>query len=284
MKLTNKIPMLVSVPLVICFIFLGVMNYNSSKFDAIEYSNNGKQKTLEATMLYIDAYFAGKMNFTTKFAQAIEEIDIDANEDMILRRINLLYSASGLNALYFAKVKDGKTFYKADVKTPANIIDGFDARGRGWFKEALNAKEVGLSDDIYFDDRLKTVVATIYAPVKKDGKIIGVVGGDLTLKPLKDNILKLKYSATNAIFAFDKHNQFTIHSNPDYELKKNPVIETIKEELNKAKDKNGFKTIQYTFENHDKNAICVVYDKLGWVICSTNENKDFDENLGDLLK
>ncbi|MBT0883577.1 cache domain-containing protein, partial [Campylobacter sp. 2018MI13] len=283
MKLTNKIPLLVSIPLVICFILLGLLNYNSSKNDAVNYSNLGKQKTLEATMLYVDSYFSGKMNFLTKFAKAIEEVNIDTDEDMILRRLNLLYSPSGLNALYFAKVKDGKTFYKGNEEA-AHIIKDFDARERNWFKEALVDKVVNLSDDIYYDDRLKTVIATIYAPVMQNGKIIGVIGGDLTLKPLKDSVLKLKYSATNAIFAFDTHNQFTLHINPKYELKQNPVIDTIKQELSKAQDYNGFKTIEYNFENHDKNAVCTTYDKLNWTICSTNENKDFDENLNNLLK
>lgn len=51
MKLTNKIPLLVAIPLILCFIVLGLVNYQESKEDAFNSSNASKKHTLDATML-----------------------------------------------------------------------------------------------------------------------------------------------------------------------------------------------------------------------------------------
>lgn len=105
MKLTNKIPLLVSIPLIICFIVLGMANYSSSKDDAIDYSTEGKKHTLDATMIYVDAFFAGKLNFVDKFSKALSRQNIEYDDEIILSNIDHFYAASGLKALFYVDSK-----------------------------------------------------------------------------------------------------------------------------------------------------------------------------------
>ncbi|MBT0881212.1 MULTISPECIES: Cache 3/Cache 2 fusion domain-containing protein, partial [unclassified Campylobacter] len=289
MKLTNKIPLLISVPLVICFIVLGITNYENSKEDAIGYSGIGKKHTLEATMLYADTFFVDRTNFINSFSKTLGKADLYKEEELIKQQIKNVFLTSGFNALYYSRNDNGMAYYiSQDNDGEVVILPDEGDRAKQWYKEAVEKGQAIIADEVYYDNKIKSVVATISAPIIKDGKLLGVLGGDLSLKNMRNNILSIKYSPTNAVFAYDKLLRFTIHQNEALELKPHDVLKEIDAKFknamsNIADDKNKITQLEYVFNNATKLAVCKKYDKLNWTFCSTNEYSDYSKELNDII-
>ena len=60
--------------------------------------------------------------------------------------------------------------------------DGYDPRIRPWYKDALKNGS-GVTKP-YIDKATKQLTITIYSTVKKDNKIIGVIGADLFINTI----------------------------------------------------------------------------------------------------
>ena len=67
---------------------------------------------------------------------------------------------------------------RPDAKMP----DGYDPRQRPWYKQAVVADKTMLTPP--YMAAVGGLVVTIAMPVKKDGELLGVVGGDLSLETL----------------------------------------------------------------------------------------------------
>ena len=289
MKLTNKIPLLISVPLIICFIVLGITNYKNSKEDAIGYSGIGKKHTLEATMLYADTFFVDKTNFINSFSKTLSKTDLYKEEELIKQQIKNVFLTSGFNALYYSRNDNGMAYYiSQDNDGEIVILPDEGDRAKQWYKEAVEKGHAIIADEVYYDNKIKSVVATISAPIIKDGKLLGVLGGDLSIKDMRNNILSIKYSPTNAVFAYDKLLRFTIHQNEALELKPHDVLKEIDAKFkdtmsNASNNSNKITQLEYVFNNATKLAVCKKYDKLNWTFCSTNEYSDYTQELNDII-
>ncbi|MBZ8003149.1 methyl-accepting chemotaxis protein, partial [Campylobacter canadensis] len=286
MKLSTKIPILVAIPLIICFLVLGIVSFQSSKSDALFYTDKGKENGLDATMLYVDAFFSGKMNFIDKFAVILSE-NVDFNnknltDETVKNYLNNYLNVSGFSALFVGSANTGAFYYKSVGEEPY-IVPHQDARGRGWYKDALRENKTYLGGDVYNDERLHEKVVTISAPIVKDGKVVGVIGGDMAFKSLKDNILSLHFSDTNTIFAYNSDLKFVLHPNEKLELQAHDVLKTIDSELKKTEKDGKYQPIIYTFEGAEKTAVCTNFSKTNWKFCSTNLTSDLNATLNDIL-
>ncbi|TLS81417.1 methyl-accepting chemotaxis protein, partial [Photobacterium damselae subsp. damselae] len=66
----------------------------------------------------------------------------------------------------------------------------YDSRKRDWYKQALREGKGGVTAP-YVDFDTKKLVVSIFAPLVKDGKTIGVVGSDIFIDTIVDTILKV---------------------------------------------------------------------------------------------
>ncbi|MBZ7986314.1 hypothetical protein AVANS14531_08175, partial [Campylobacter sp. Cr9] len=277
MKLTNKIPALIAIPLVICFVILCFVNYSSSRNDSLAYTNKAKENGLNAAMLYVDSYFNTRMNFIDKLAPNLaNKISENNSDENIYDLLKSNLGISGFSALFIGLEENGK-FYYISLNDEPYIVKTQDARGRGWYKDAIREKKVYLGSEVYPDERLKEKVVTISAPITKNGKVIGVIGGDMAFKELKNNVLTLHFSDTNTIFAYNKNLEFVMHPNEELELKKDDVIRIID---GKLKDN---KSVVYSFKGDEKAAVCTDSKTIGWKFCSTNLTSDLNTTLNSLL-
>ncbi|MBZ7976471.1 cache domain-containing protein, partial [Campylobacter sp. RM12637] len=278
MKLTNKIPALIAIPLVVCFIILCLVNYSSSKTDSLSFTDKAKENGLNATMLYVDSYFNSRINFIEQFSPILaNSISEDNQDENIFKILKNYLGISNFSALFIGMADSGKFYYISSNNEPY-IVKDQDARSRGWYKDAISANRALLGKEVYPDERLKEKVMTISAPIIKNGKIIGVIGGDMAFKDLKNQILTLHFSKTNTIFAYDDKLEFVMHPNEEFELKQDDVIKMIENNL-----KDGI-SVRYTFKGDEKTAVCINSNTTGWKFCSTNLTSDIDDTLNSLLK
>ncbi|MBZ7987636.1 methyl-accepting chemotaxis protein, partial [Campylobacter canadensis] len=290
MKLKNKIPLLVGIPLILCFIVLGIVSYNTSKSNSLEDSNATQKVTLDTAMLYIDSFFKAKKEFIAEFASIMQKINLDS-DNAIISTLENTYGLSGFKSgLFYVRSSDGKVFYKENKNKTTSIITDTDFRKTSWYIDTLKQGVSNIGDDVWYDERSKTIVATISAPVKENGQIVGVVAGNVLLDEMKKNVLSVKTTPTSAIFAYDRRGLFVMHENPKMQLQKNDVIQIVDSQyqaLKKSGEKNNtgkIIPITYHFNNADKIAVCQHNEHLNWTICNTNEFKDFEEELNQILK
>nr|BFE92475.1 hypothetical protein GCM10020185_30110 [Pseudomonas brassicacearum subsp. brassicacearum] len=63
--------------------------------------------------------------------------------------------------------------------------DGYDPRQRPWYKQAVTADKTMLTPP--YLAAVGGLVVTVALPVKHNGELLGVVGGDLSLETLVKN-------------------------------------------------------------------------------------------------
>ena len=115
--------------------------------------------------------------------------------------------------LYFGTEADGK-FYQGNPD--ASIPAGYDPRARGWYQAAAAAGETIVTDP-YWDVLTNQMCGTIAAPVYVNGKLVGVIGIDMTLATVTDLTGSINYDDNVYGFLVDKSGNYIAHKNKEYE-------------------------------------------------------------------
>lgn len=145
---------------------------------------------------------------------------------------------------------------------PAEDVDpNYDPRTRDWYKDAIEKGEMIVSD-VYPDIVTKESCITISMPVKdKNGKILGVLGVDLTLNKLGEFTKKHKLGNTGYFYVVC-NGKIIVHPDSkklNMDLSKRPFV------IDAMAGKQGLTE----YVNSDGNNMAIYYSKMkstGWVI------------------
>ena len=111
----------------------------------------------------------------------------------------------------------------------------YDCRERDWYKEAIKKNGIIYSAP-YIDKKFNSMVITVAKPLKKDGKIIGVVGMDVVVDYLKDLVQKATPVKNSYGFLLDNNNDFIVHPNKEFQSKDEKVVNVAEIMNGKLKD------------------------------------------------
>ncbi|WP_432735406.1 methyl-accepting chemotaxis protein [Maridesulfovibrio sp. FT414] len=121
----------------------------------------------------------------------------------------------------YAGMEDGGFNMNPEDSMP----QGYDPRKRPWYKEALDAPEDTSVSKAYQSTTGKAV-SSIMSKIRKDGKIIGVVGIDINLSTLTDVVSEIKIGQTGYIMLMEGDGTILSDpAHPDYLFKKAGDIE-----------------------------------------------------------
>ncbi|SEH46513.1 methyl-accepting chemotaxis sensory transducer with Cache sensor [Rhizobium tibeticum] len=98
-----------------------------------------------------------------------------------------------------------------DLPLPAD----YDPRKRPWYQDAVKADAPVLTEP-YNDASSGDLIISAAIPVKRDGKLAGVVGSDFSLKTMVDMIKEIDLGGKGTAFLVNKSGQILIH--PDAKL------------------------------------------------------------------
>jgi len=135
--------------------------------------------------------------------------------------------AAGGFGLFFTAYADKRTVYFDNTQAP----QGYDPTVRPWYQLAAAAGGVVASKP-YMSVVDKSLVVTIAAPVIRDGKLLGVMGGNMGLDLISRQLLSVKQAGDG--FAMLLHKDGTILAYPQSAALLKP-IDSVIPELNPAR-------------------------------------------------
>lgn len=158
----------------VSFVILGFYNaYNnySSEYSLI------KQKELDLvndTSKSINNYLQSKIDIVNAIADEISALPLKVDNQEIIDKLRLGNKSGNFGGLYIG-IEENGNFLQFDGKFRVPEKDNYDSRARPWYKKAVEVNGAGVSEP-YVDFDTKKLVISISSPIKKDGKIVGVVG------------------------------------------------------------------------------------------------------------
>ncbi|POA20184.1 chemotaxis protein [Pseudomonas sp. FW300-N1A1] len=161
----------------------------------------------DVTASNIQTWLTGRILLVENLAQ---NIAIDAEDTQVAALLEQKALTSTFMASYLGDA-GGSFTIRPDVKMP----DGFDPRVRPWYKGAENSPMATLTEP-YVDAATGQTIISIATASKKAGKSVGVVGGDLSLQTLIDNLKALDFDGMGYAFLVSADGKILVH--PDKAL------------------------------------------------------------------
>ncbi|MGE3593083.1 MAG: methyl-accepting chemotaxis protein, partial [Arcobacter sp.] len=103
----------------------------------------------------------------------------------------------------------------------------YDSRKRPWYKKAVETNKAGISEP-YIDFSTKKLVISVSAPIKKDGKIIGVIGSDIALDTVVNTVLNINLNEEGFAYLTDFEGKTIIHKDEKELEKQNEIYAQVK--------------------------------------------------------
>jgi methyl-accepting chemotaxis protein len=222
----NKLLILTLVSISISFIILGFYNtYNnySSEYNLI------KQKELDLaqeTSKSINSYLQSKIDIVEAVANEISSLPLDVKNKEIIDKLRLGNLAGKFSGLYLGIGENGNFLqFDGSFRTPQT--HDYDSRKRPWYKKAVETNNSGISEP-YIDFSTKKLVISVSAPIKKDGKIIGVIGSDISLDTVINTVLNINLEEEGFAYLTDSLGKTIIHKDEKEFEKQSEIYQQVK--------------------------------------------------------
>ena len=154
----------------------------------------------------IQTWMGGRILLTENLAESIAIASDPAQVASLLEQKAL---GSTFMAVYFGDSQGDFT-----IRPNSKMPEGFDARTRPWYKDALNSSGASLTEP-YIDAVTGQMIISIGTAVKKAGQTLGVVGSDLTLKTIADSINTLDFDGMGFAFLVSADGKILVHPDKD---------------------------------------------------------------------
>ncbi|WP_279451506.1 methyl-accepting chemotaxis protein [Aeromonas dhakensis] len=194
--------------------------------------------------------------------------------------------ADPLNALQQAQVSGrfqltyfGESSGKMNDSDPSINRDGYDPRSRGWYQEAMGKGGMIVTKP-YLDVAYNIMVVTLAQPAQG-----GVVGGDLSIASLVEDVTKMKLPADG--FAIMMHKDGTVIAYKDEAKAMKPATEIDNDLTNalieQSKTSNSLVPAYFDGEGRDKLLWAVDIPDTDWELVLVLDKETLEAPLSSLL-
>ncbi|PIB59349.1 methyl-accepting chemotaxis protein [Pseudomonas sp. 2822-17] len=212
LRFSHKILLAASLIVIAAFALFTLYNDYLQRNAIRDDLNNYLHEMGDVTASNIQTWLTGRIALVENAAQ---NIAINPEPSTVASLLEQKSLTSSFMATYVGDSKGAFTI-RPDTKMP----DGFDPRVRPWYKGAQNSNGSTLTEP-YIDAATGQLIISIATPSAKGGQSIGVVGGDLSLQTLVDNIGALNFGGMGYAFLVSADGKVLVH--PD----KNLVMKTL---------------------------------------------------------
>ena len=212
LRFSHKILLAASLIVIAAFALFTLYNDYLQRNAIRDDLNNYLHEMGDVTASNIQTWLTGRIALVENAAQ---NIAITPDPAVVAGLLEQKTLTSSFMATYVGDSKGAFTI-RPDTKMP----DGFDPRVRPWYKGAQSSNGSTLTEP-YIDAATGQLIISVATPSAKAGQSIGVVGGDLSLQTLVDNIGALNFGGMGYAFLVSADGKVLVH--PD----KNLVMKTL---------------------------------------------------------
>ncbi|HSC82117.1 MAG TPA: methyl-accepting chemotaxis protein [Pseudomonas sp.] len=159
----------------------------------------------------IQHWLGGRIQLLENLAESVQDSESPETLAQVLRHRSV---ASSFLYAYFGQA-DGTYTQSPDSELPAD----YDPRSRPWYKVAQASTGAGLTDPYQAADPRDGLLITISYPVKRDGALQGVVGGDLKLETVDRTLNAIDLGGLGYAFLVDQKGTVLVHPDRQQVLK-----------------------------------------------------------------
>ncbi|WP_148883219.1 methyl-accepting chemotaxis protein [Thermococcus aciditolerans] len=149
------------------------------------------------------------------------------------------------------------------------LPEGYDPRARPWYQEAV-AKNGPIWTEPYQDASTGKWIVTYSEPIYINGKLVGVIGVDVFVSTLIEQSKEITIGQSGYLAIINKDGTIIVHPNESlvqtFNIKDDPNLASLVEELNKNKDKGW---VVYSFQGVEKVAGYKRMKTTGWIVLAT---------------
>ncbi|MDD2896158.1 MAG: methyl-accepting chemotaxis protein [Aliarcobacter sp.] len=258
----SKILTLILFSVSISFLILGFYNaYNNynSEYNLI------KQKELDLaneTSKSINNYLQSKIDIVEAVALEVSTLPLDVKSNEIVNKLRLGNLSGKFSGLYLGIDNGNFLQFDGSFRTPQT--HDYDSRARPWYKKAVELDGAGVSEP-YIDYSTKKLVISVSAPVKKDGRIVGVIGSDISLDTVVKTVLNINLDEEGFAYLIDNLGKTIVHKDNKLFNTQNKIYEQIKSNdtlhFDEALDENNPQLIAYSSINITNWKLVIQLDK-----------------------
>lgn len=222
------------------------------------------EKNIQVLTEEIDSSVATYLSHYTKTIDALalspEVAGILEHPDLLpdlKNRLDQIVKTDKDVLFFYMGTEDGQMIMKPDD----DLGPDYNPRERDWYKFAKDQKKTVWTDP-YFDETVNQMVVSACRSVyNEQGKLVGVIGLDLTLEAINNQVNRLKIGEKGYMILLDRNNVILSHKDPE-KVGKNLETQALIDALVTPENK----TVTYKYEEDGKTK-----SKMG-VIRHTAEN------------
>ncbi|QDF29899.1 methyl-accepting chemotaxis protein [Halarcobacter anaerophilus] len=240
------IPLLIGISC--SFFILGFYNATNEFEAQYDLVKHDQLQISQQTSKFINEYLTSKMQVVSSVANMIENNNLTIENKVLVDKLMAGKQSGNFASMYFG-LQDSGDLIRFDGTFKSVATMNYDARLRPWYKKALKIKEKGVTEP-FADSNTKRLVITLFAPVEKEGKLIGVVGANIFLDTVVNEVLNLKLGEGGFAYLLSNEGKILIHKNKKLINKDSEIFKAIKTKENtkfsEAKDNGVVKLISYS--------------------------------------
>ncbi|WP_320034948.1 methyl-accepting chemotaxis protein [Halarcobacter sp.] len=247
-SIKSKLLVLLLISISCSFLILGFYN-TSNKFES-EYNlvQHDQLTIAKETSKFINDYLESKMQVVSSVVEMIKNENLTIENQVLIDQL-MLGKKSGDFASMYLGLEDSGDLIKFDGSLKSIATMNYDARLRPWYKKSKKIQGKGVTEP-FVDNTTKKLVITVFAPYTVDGKLVGVVGANIFLDTVVNEILNLDLGETGLAYLLSSDGTTLIHKNKELLKKPSKLFEQIRTEENDkftdTKDNGISKLVSYS--------------------------------------
>jgi methyl-accepting chemotaxis protein len=272
-KLTLAMISLCIIPLIL----LGMISYWESSTILTEKLHTTSAQTLEEISRSLDNYFDVFDKQLTIASKNINLIEINSNQENIDGTYKLL------DAIKESNPSIRNVFYGTEsnllITSPKMDLGNLRFKESQWYILANMSKGQFIITDPTLDERTNETVVSVARTIEKDGKVIGVLGFDIKLETLTENIAKSKVGDSGYVFIFSKQGIVVTHPDKAQIGTDMPKNQSFWNDV--SANNKGFTT--YNYNGINKFGSYLTNDLTNWKLMAALNESEVSNDLNVIL-
>ncbi len=220
-SIKSKLLVLLFISISCSFLILGYKDASGKYQTEASLAEKNESALAKQTAKFINDYLQSKITVVESVANMIENQNLTIDNKVLVNQLMLGKKAGDFASMYLGLEDSGDLIkFNGVLKSIATM--NYDARIRPWYKKAIKIQSSGVTEP-FVDNTTKRLVITVFSPYVKDGKFIGVVGANIFLDTVVNEILNLKLGEDGFAYLLSNDGKVIIHKNKEL-LKKDSLL------------------------------------------------------------